>query len=74
MSDARGENDGAAGLEPGSRVEVRSTFTGEWGRGFTVEAVDADGVRIRRVDGVILPTPFDPQDVRAERKRSMWWI
>lgn len=66
-------------MEPGVRVEVRSRFEGHWSRGFELhETVDENGLtryRIRRrSDGTVLPTLFDDDDVREERRRAyMWW-
>ena len=63
-------------LPPGTRVEVRNRFDGSWARGFVVASVDDDGrYRItRRSDGDVLPTTFDRDDVRRERRRETWWI
>jgi hypothetical protein len=63
------------GLEPGTRVEVRSRFDQRWSRGFEVAAVEPDGYRLRRLsDGEVLPVVFDGDDVREERrKQGLWW-
>jgi len=69
------------GVQPGTRIEVRSRFDDRWARGFeVVEMVDPDSApehpryRIRRrSDGSVLPVLFDDDDVREERRRSMWW-
>lgn len=60
-------------LTVGTRVEVRSAF--EWAGGFAVAAVVDDGYRLRRrSDGVELPATFPPDDVRRDRRTSMWWV
>ena len=62
-------------LHVGSRVDVRNRFDGSWSSGFEVSAVVDDGYRIRRrSDGSELPAEFDADDVRRERRTSMWWI
>jgi hypothetical protein len=69
--------DMAAGLRPGTPVEVRTAYDRGWARGFEVVAIDDDGChRVRRLsDGMELPTPFPPGDVRrARRDDAMWWI
>jgi hypothetical protein len=62
-------------LKPGTRVEVRSRFEGGWSRGFEVAEVVPEGYRVRRLsDGSVLPTDFDVDDVRKEKRRQgMWW-
>ncbi|MFN8035580.1 MAG: hypothetical protein U0V73_06580 [Acidimicrobiia bacterium] len=67
-------------MEPGTRVEVRSRFEQAWARGFDVAEVvwevGREGPRYRlrrRSDGSILPALFDDDDVREEKRRSMWW-
>jgi hypothetical protein len=64
-----------AGLEPGTRVEVRTGFDRSWASGFEVhEATDA-GYRVRRrSDQQVLPVTIPAGDVRKERKNSMWWV
>ncbi len=38
-------------------------------------AVTATGYRLRRRhDNEVLPTEFPANDVRRERKNSMWWV
>jgi hypothetical protein len=74
MSDSSTPHDGSTTLEVGSRVEVHNAFEGGWSRGFTVEAAEGDGFRLRRSDGVVLPTIFPANEVRPEKKRSMWWM
>jgi hypothetical protein len=65
---------GAAGLPPGTKVEVRERFSGSWTRGFIVETNTGDGYTLtRRSDGEVLPGTFAAADVRRERK-SMWWV
>lgn len=66
-------------MRPGTRVEVRSRFEARWTRGFEIaaydESVDPPVYRVRRrSDGSILPVGFGPEDVREERRRSMWWV
>ena len=68
-------------VEPGTRVEVRSRFDERWTRGFEVaEVVSQDeptAVRYRirrRSDGSVLPALFIDDEVREEKKRSMWWV
>jgi hypothetical protein len=60
-------------IEPGTRVEVMSSFDQAWKRGFTVETMADDGYRLRRAsDGQVLPTAFAPDDVREELRRAGW--
>ena len=62
-------------LPVGTRVEIRRRFDQEWARGFTVDTVEADGYRVLRVsDDFVLPVVFAIEEVRRERKRSMWWV
>lgn len=66
-------------MELGTRVEVRSRFDDRWSRGFEVAEVVDEGGRARyrlkrRSDGSLLPTLFVDDEVREEKKRSMWWI
>jgi hypothetical protein len=66
-------------MEQGTRVEVRSRFDDRWSRGFEVaEVVDeGEGARYRlkrRSDGSVLPVLFVDDELREEKKRSMWWI
>ena len=50
-------------LEPGTDVEVRSSFDRDWKRGFTVEDACEQGYHLRRhSDGSVLPATF-PADV-----------
>ena len=61
-------------LAPGTRVEVRTGFDRSWSAGFVVEAVEDDGYHVRRrSDDEVLPVPIAMEDVRKERKNSMWW-
>ncbi len=56
---------------PGTRVQVRNRFDGSWVSGFEVADAGNEqtsyGVR-RRSDRVVLPSRFDPGDVRPERE------
>jgi hypothetical protein len=68
-------------VDPGTRVEVRSRFDERWTRGFEVAEVvdqgDTAAVRYRirrRSDGSVLPALFVDDEVREEKKRSMWWV
>lgn len=62
-------------LPPGTSVEVHSQFDDDWCSGFEVAACDEHGYRIRRLsDGSVLPTLFDPDDVRRARRRQTWWV
>lgn len=65
-------------MEPGTRVEVRSRFQQTWARGFEVAEVISGPARQfrirRRSDGSVLPTAFDDDDVREERRKQTWWI
>ena len=68
-------------MEPGTRVEVRSRFDERWTRGFEVAEIvgqdDPAAVRYRirrRSDGTVLPALFVDDEVREEKKRSMWWV
>lgn len=61
-------------LLEGARVEVRTGFDRSWVNGFQVAAVTDDGYLVRRrSDGEVLPVPIAFDDVRRERKNSMWW-
>ena len=66
-------------MQPGTRVEVRSRFDQQWARGFEIEerVVDPTGPRYRvrrRSDGSVLPALFVDDDVREEKRKSMWWV
>ena len=69
-------------MKPGTRVEVRSRFDQRWARGFEIEEEvrdegDQGGPRYRlrrRSDGSVLPTLFIDEDVREEKRKSMWWV
>ena len=58
-----------AGLEPASRVAVRTKFLGTWAAGFEIveSVLDGDsivGYRVRRVsDGEVLPSWFSVNEV-----------
>jgi hypothetical protein len=73
--------DGAASgaqrqLRVGTRVDVRSRFVGSWTNGFEIAQVTEGGYRLKRLsDGSTLPTIFEPDEVREERrgKQGLWW-
>ena len=53
-------------LEPGTPVEVRNRFDGDWGVGFEVVSCDGSTVRVRRArDGFVLPVEFGLDEVRV---------
>lgn len=62
-------------LSAGTAVEVHTGFDRSWSKGFeVVEATDI-GYRLRRQsDGSLLPVVFPVEDVRRERKSTMWWF
>ena len=52
-------------LQPGTDVEVRSTFDRSWKRGFVVEQASEQGYFLRRrSEGAVLPAAFSPDAVR----------
>ena len=54
-------------LQVGMPVEVHSTFSERWVRGFEVADMSADGCRLRRLsDGSILPSLFPSADLRPQ--------
>lgn len=66
-------------MEYGTRVEVRSRFDQRWARGFEIEETVLDGpspqYRVRRrSDNSVLPVLFVNDDVREEKRKSMWWM
>lgn len=68
-------------MTPGTRVEVRSRYDARWSRGFEVAEVinghpgQPPRYRLRRrSDGSVLPSLFEDEDVREERRKSMWWV
>lgn len=66
-------------VQPGTRVEVRSRFDQRWARGFEIEEKVDDQAgpcyRLRRrSDGSVLPALFIDDDVREEKRKSMWWV
>jgi hypothetical protein len=66
-------------MDQGTRVEVRSRFDDRWSRGFEVAEIveEGDAARYklkRRSDGSVLPALFVDDELREEKKRSMWWI
>ncbi len=65
---------GVGRLEPGTPVEVRSSFDQHWTGGFEVLRLSEQGYRLVRLsDGEVLPGFFAPDDVRKERRRNTWW-
>lgn len=65
---------GVGSLEPGTEVELRSSFDQRWTKGFEVIRLSEQGYRLRRLsDGEALPGFFPPDDVRKERRRNNWW-
>lgn len=66
----------ATTLDPGTRVEVRTTFDLSWARGFEVLTSCDEGYTLRRMsDGSPLPATFPPDSVRRERREAnMWWV
>lgn len=74
MSEAPHDGDRANRLTPGTKVDVRSGFDRSWAAGFVVAEVRDDGYVVqRRSDGQVLPATFPTDEVRRERKNSMWW-
>ena len=74
MRDSRETADAAHVLSVGTKVEVRTDFDGNWTNGFAVAELVDDGYRIRRrSDDTVLPSVFDADLVRRERRNSMWW-
>jgi hypothetical protein len=65
-----------AGLGPGTKVEVRTSFDRSWARGFeVVEPVGSAAYLVRRlIDDVVLPVALPADDVRRERSSSYWWV
>ena len=62
-------------LQPGTEVEVRSTFDRSWTRGFTVETAAEQGYLLRRrSDGAVLPTPFPPEALRPADTASTGFL
>jgi hypothetical protein len=52
-------------LEPGTDVEVKSTFERGWARGFVIEGACDEGYHLRRrSDNAVLPATFPPDAVR----------
>jgi len=50
---------------PGTAVEVRGTFRGEWSRGCEVAEATHDGYMVRRLsDRYVLPVEFMSHDIR----------
>ena len=77
MTDAPESRPGPArggSLVPGARVEVRTGLDRSWTTGFEVsERIEAGYLLRRRSDSEVLPVVFPFDDVRRERKKTMWW-
>jgi hypothetical protein len=75
VAEAQAPQRSEADLEPGTRVDVRRRFDGHWAHGFEVVSVTDGKYLVRRLsDGSVLPTPFDPEEVRRERRKTgLWW-
>jgi len=55
-------------LTPGTSIEIRGHFRGEWSRGFEVAETTHDGYWVRRLsDRYLLPVQFLSHDVRPVR-------
>ena len=75
MADPSGHRSSTTTPEVGTAVEVRTGFDRSWARGFVVVEVTDIGYRLRREsDASLLPVVFPFEDVRRERKSSMWWF
>jgi len=75
MSEQTGPRAPAPSLTVGTDVEVRTGFDRSWAKGFVVVEVTEFGYRLRREsDASLLPVLFPHDDVRRERKSSMWWF
>lgn len=64
-------------LEAGDKVEVKDHFEGSWARGFEIIEVDLSSGSLtiaRSSDHSILPKKFQLDEVRKEKRRSMWWV
>ena len=59
-------------MQPGDPVEVKTRYQGSWSCGFTVAALRGQSrLLIRRdSDGVVLPSTFSDDDVRAVPDRG----
>ena len=75
MANPSGHRSSITLADVGSAVEVRTGFDRSWSRGFVVVEVTDIGYRLQREsDGSLLPVLFPFDDVRRERKSSMWWF
>jgi len=55
-----------AAMAPGARVEVFSSFTATWVRGFEIASTFSDGYQVRRLsDRSVLPKTFGIGELRA---------
>lgn len=60
-------------LEPGTDVEVKSSFDRDWKRGFVVEGACEQGYHLRRrSDDTVLPTAFPAEVVRPAGAPSLF--
>ena len=58
-------------LPPGTPVEVFSPFSSSWVRGFDVASSREDCYEVRRrSDHTVLPTTFNVDDLRPERRSA----
>ncbi len=61
-------------LQPGTDVEVRSSFDQHWKRGFVVENASDEGYRLRRQsDDSVLPAAFPADVVRPVSIAGNFW-
>ncbi|NNN21601.1 MAG: hypothetical protein HKL80_06305 [Acidimicrobiales bacterium] len=64
-------------FEVGDKVEVKDHFEGSWARGYEVTEVDLSSGNLtvaRSSDHSVLPKRFLLDEVRKEKRRSMWWV
>lgn len=54
-------------LRPGSSVEVRTRFDGQWVGGYELAGAGREGFKVRRrSDGYEIPRHFESDDVRLQ--------
>ena len=57
-------------LGVGTPVQVRNRYLADFGPGFEIAGITAGGYVVRRLsDGVELPVPFAPDEVRPDLSR-----